>query len=101
VCSRSVTTAAMRGLRLVTPSSRPVVSEEVMTASAPDCRSRWAFSCSRTEATIVASGASSRAVRVISTAASSRSGATITERARSTCASSRVRVREASPVTTV
>ena len=49
------------------PNSRPAVSEETTTESAPDCSSRCRFSPSRTEAMIVASGANSRAVNVTST----------------------------------
>lgn len=60
------------------PRSRPAAPEDVITESAPLSRSRWAFSASRTAETIVTPRLSSRAVRVISTAVSSRSGATTT-----------------------
>jgi hypothetical protein len=44
----------------------------VITALAPDCRISGTFSCSRTAATIQASGLSWRAVSVVSTLESSR-----------------------------
>ena len=53
------------------PSSRPAVSEDTTTESAPDCCSRCWFSASRIEAMILALGASSRAVSVTSTAVGS------------------------------
>ena len=58
----------------------PAAPLEVITEFAPLCCSRWTFSSSRTDPAIQARGASSRAVRVIKTAVSSRSTATITER---------------------
>ena len=61
------------------PSSLPAASEEVTTDVAPLWRSRWTFSSSRTAATIVAVGFSSRAVSVVSTAVSSRLTATTIE----------------------
>ena len=63
------------GVDVAMPSSRPAVSLETTTWSAPDCLSRWTFSASRTDATMCAFGASSRAVSVTSTAVSSRFGA--------------------------
>ena len=75
------------GLTVASPSIRPAVSEDTTTESAPDCRSRCAFSDSLTEATIVALGAISRTDRVISTAVSSWFGATTTAFARVTPAS--------------
>ena len=55
-----------------------------MTVSAPDWRSRLAFSSSRTLVVIGTLGLSCRTVSVMSTAASSRLAATMTARARST-----------------
>ena len=65
------------------PSNRPAAPDEVMTESAPLSRRRWTFSVSRTAEAIFASRFSSRAVRVVRTDASSRSGATTTAVARS------------------
>ena len=80
-----------------TPSSRPAVADVVMTMSAPECRSRLAFSSSRTLVVIVTLGLSWRTVSVMSTAASSRLAATMTARARCTEARASTSVRPASP----
>ena len=71
-----VTTSTTLGVVVAMPSSRPAVSAETTTESAPDWRSRRRFSDSRTAATIRVFGASSRAVSVTSTAVSSRFVAT-------------------------
>ena len=68
-----------------------------MTVSAPDCRSRLAFSSSRTLVVIGTLGLSCRTVSVMRTAASSRLAATMTARARSTEARRSTSVRPASP----
>jgi hypothetical protein len=94
---RSSRTATTWGLSTACPSSCPAAPEERITESAPLWRSRWTFSASRAEATIVAAGLSSRAVRVTSTALSSRSLATMTAEARSTSASSSTVARLAEP----
>jgi hypothetical protein len=88
--SRSSITSVTCGVSVESPSSRPAAPEEVIAASAPLWCRRWTFSSSRTEETIVASGLSSRAVRVTSTAVSSRSVATISAHASRTPAASRV-----------
>jgi hypothetical protein len=95
--TRSSTTATTRGLSVDRPSSRPEVADVVMTVSAPDCRSRLAFSSSRTLVVIGTLGFSCRTVRVMRTAASSRLAATMTARARSTEARRSTSVRLASP----
>ena len=69
--SRSSIISTTLGVLVAMPSSRPAVSEDTTTESAPDWRSRCWFSASRTEAMILALGASSRAVRVTSTAVGS------------------------------
>ena len=86
--SRSSSTCTTRGLLTAWPSSRPAAPEETTTESAPPCSSRCAFSLSRTDATIRARGLSSRAVSVMRTALSSRSGATTTAAASRTPAAS-------------
>jgi hypothetical protein len=95
--SRSSTTATTRGLSVDRPSSRPAAAEEVITESAPDWRSRLAFSSSRTLAVIGTVGLSWRTVSTISTAASSRLAATMTARAFSTDVRRSTSVRPASP----
>ena len=96
--TRSSTTATTRGESVERPSSRPEVAEVVMTVSAPDWRSRLAFSSSRTLVVIGTLGFSCRTVRVMRTAASSRFAATMTARARSTEARRSTSVRPASPM---
>ena len=82
------------------PSRRPTASEEVITELAPDCRISGTFSCSRTEATIQASGLSWRTVRVTSTLESSRSVVMMTWVAFSTPAWRSTPRRVASPAMT-
>lgn len=74
--SRSSIISTTLGVVVARPSSRPAVSEETTTESAPDCCNRCWFSASRIDATILALGAISRAVNVTSTAVSSRLVAT-------------------------
>ena len=69
--SRSSIISTTLGVLVAMPSRRPAVSEDTTTESAPDCRSRCWFSASRTEAMILAFGASSRAVSVTRTAVGS------------------------------
>ena len=69
------------GVVVAMPSSRPAVSEETTTEFAPDCRNRCWFSASRIDATIFALGPISRAVKVTSTAVSSRLVATMIDAA--------------------
>ena len=52
--SRSSIISTTLGVVVATPSSRPAVSEETTTESAPDCLSRCWFSASRIDATILA-----------------------------------------------
>ena len=78
---RSSSTSVISGCCTAKPSNRPAASADVMTDVAPLWRRRWTFSSSRTAATIVAVGLSSRAVSVTSTAVSSRLTATMIERA--------------------
>ncbi len=65
------------GVVVAAPSSRPAVSAETTTVSAPERRNTCAFSASRTEATIFTFGAISRAVSATNTAVSSRLVATM------------------------
>ena len=75
--SRSSIISTTLGVCTAMPSSRPAVSDVTTVESAPDCSSRCWFSASRTAAMILALGASSRAVSVTRTAASSRLVATM------------------------
>ncbi len=70
------------GVVVAMPSSRPAVSEDTTTESAPDCSSRCWFSASRIAATMVAWGAISRAVSVTSVAVASEPVATTIAAAR-------------------
>ncbi|EPQ73289.1 Potassium channel protein [Mycobacterium marinum MB2] len=79
--SRSSIIWTTLGVVVASPSSRPAVSEETTTESAPDCSSRCWFSASRMDATICDLGEISRAVNVTSAAVSSRLAATMIEAA--------------------
>src|SRR5699024_7203383 len=76
--SKSSIISTTVGVTVASPSKRPAVSAEVTTESAPDCKSKWRFADSRTDATILADGASSRTAKVHSTAVSSMDGVTTT-----------------------